>query len=124
MAAVAVYVNGVKDGGKLMWTFEAPEVQHQSSGSVEDAEAGAIVGIYQGLFEALRWARGMGYVNVLVHSSDEIFIAQMLEGVYAQSDQIQQLWWEVKQLEQEFYRVSYFLHEEAGSPQASDPNGR
>lgn len=121
MAAVAVYVGGVGDGGQLAWAFEAPEVGHRASGLVGGAEAGAIVGAYHGLLEALRWAWGMGYVNVLVHSSNGVFVSQMLEGVHGQGDEVQRLWWEAKQLEQEFYRVSYFLLEQTNPLEASGP---
>ncbi|GEM85957.1 reverse transcriptase-like protein [Meiothermus granaticius] len=106
MGAVAIYVEGLVKEGRTGWAFLAPEVGHSDHGWIEGGWD--LLGQYRGVLEGLRWAEKVGYTNVLIHSSDPVFVVQMLDGLGAEQTELQAPWWQVKEVEAYFQRVVYF----------------
>lgn len=106
MAAVAIYVDGLAKDGRTGWAFSAPEVGHSGHGWIEGGSD--LLGRYRGALEGLRWAEGAGYTSVLIHSSDPVFVGQMLDGLGTEGMGPETPWWQVKEVEGYFYRVLYF----------------
>lgn len=106
MAAVALYVEAVEVGEAVTWAYRAPETGHKARGMVPGSPQQ--LGRYLALLEGLAWAEGGGYTNVLVHSSDPLFIAQLLHEVPVEDPKLLELWQGVKDLEARFNRVLYF----------------
>lgn len=106
MGAVAIYVEGLVKEGKVGWAFVAPEVGYRDQGWVEGTSD--LQGRYRGTLEGLKWAREAGYNGVLVHSSDSVFVAQVLDRLGVDEPHLQMLWAKVKELEEGFQRVAYF----------------
>lgn len=118
MAAVALYVEAVGVGEAVAWAYRAPEAGRKARGTVPGSPQQ--LGGYVALLEGLAWAKRGGYANVLVHSSDPVFIAQLLHEVPVEDPKLLELWRGVKDLEASFNRVIYFRVSPEGSPDAGD----